>query len=196
MTGDQVTEHIQEKIMRKPFAITVFAPLVLGLSTAAGADTRPYGSGPVEFADRAPVLSSTPVYEEYNAPRRECWTEQVSYRQPPRAERSYGGAILGGVVGGLLGHQVGGGTGKSVATAVGAATGAIVGDNIDNDGHRASGSRTVTEERCRYVDNWTRRISGYNVVYRYQGHEYTTFLPYDPGQELRLRVNVSVVERW
>ena len=53
-----------------------------------------------EYSDYARVLSSTPLYDEVNAPRRECWTE---YRDTPRPSRSndsnIGGAIVGGVVG-------------------------------------------------------------------------------------------------
>lgn len=149
------------------------------------------------FQDTAWVLARTPVYEEVNTPRRECWTEQVGYEYTSgTASRSYGGAIIGAIAGGILGNQVGKGTGKTVATAVGAATGAIVGDNIDNDGHRGERyvSRPRHEERCRVVDQWERRLTGYNVVYRYQGREYTAFLPYDPGNTVRVRVQVSLAE--
>lgn len=148
------------------------------------------------FQDTAQVISSTPVYESVNTPQRDCWTEQTGY-EDVRRERSYGGALLGGIVGGLLGNSIGKGTGRSVATAVGAATGAIAGDNIDNDGHEyRSTSRPRYEQRCRTVDNWSRQVTGYNVVYRYQGHDYSTFLPYDPGRNVRVNVNVSLAERY
>ena len=148
------------------------------------------------FRDTASVVASTPVYESVNAPQRDCWTEQVGYERAGSPDRSYGGAILGGLAGGLLGNTIGKGNGRSVATAVGAATGAIVGDNIDNDGHayRPAEQRPRYEQRCRTVDNWSRQLTGYNVTYRYQGHDYTTFLPYDPGQSVRVRVNVSLAE--
>lgn len=144
------------------------------------------------FYDTAWVVARTPVYETVNTPRQECWTEQTGYETT--SSRSYGGAILGGIVGGILGNQIGKGTGKSVATAVGAATGAIVGDNIDNDGHERSYVRPRYEERCSTVDNWDRRLTGYNVTYRYQGRDYTTFLPYDPGASVRVSVQVSLAE--
>jgi uncharacterized protein YcfJ len=144
------------------------------------------------FFDHARVLSSTPVYQEVNDPRRECWTERVETRESAR-DRSYGGAVLGGLVGGILGNQMGKGNGRKAATVFGATTGAIVGDRIDNDAD-APGERNV--ERCRSVDNWTRKVAGYDVVYRYQGHDYTTHLPYDPGPEIKLRVDVRVAENW
>ncbi len=144
------------------------------------------------FYDYGRVLSSTPIYEETNDPRRECWTERVEARESA-GDRSYGGAIIGGLVGGILGNQMGKGNGRKAAAVVGATTGAIVGDRIDNDDARAASPREV--ERCRSVDNWTRRVTGYDVVYRYQGHDYTTSLPYDPGPEIKLQVDVRVVGR-
>lgn len=166
--------------------------IVLSLGTAA-ASAGHYAPAPVSFSDTARVVASTPVYEEVNQPRRECWTERTGYRYE-KSDRSYGGAILGAIVGGVVGNQFGAGGGKSAATAAGAAIGAITGDNIDNR-DRTAYRRPVEEERCRMVDNWTRNITGYDVVYRYKGNEYTTFLPYDPGPNLKVRVNVSVDER-
>jgi uncharacterized protein YcfJ len=149
------------------------------------------------FRDTAPVVSSTPIYERINEPRRECWTEQVGYENVRSGDREYGGAILGGIVGGLLGHTVGKGSGRSVATAVGAATGAIAGDRIDNDGNEVREYRRPRyEERCNVTDNWRQRLTGYNVVYRYNGHDYSTFLPYDPGSTVKVRVNVSLAEKY
>jgi uncharacterized protein YcfJ len=147
------------------------------------------------FQDTAWVVSSTPVYESVNIPQRDCWTEQTGHEGV--RSRDYGGAVLGGLVGGLLGNTLGKGNGRSVATAVGAATGAIVGDNIDNDGHEYRGpGRPRFEQRCRTVDNWSRQLTGYNVTYRYQGHEYSSFMPYDPGRTVKVSVNVSLAERY
>ena len=155
------------------------------------------GAHAAGFQDTAWVVASTPVYESVNNPQRDCWTEQTGYEEVRSRDRSYGGAVLGGIVGGLLGHTIGKGSGKSVATAVGAATGAIAGDNIDNDGHeyRSVSTQPRYEQRCRTVDNWTRQLTGYNVTYRYQGHEYSTFMPYDPGRSVKVNVNVSLADR-
>lgn len=176
-------------------------PKIFGLGAAAclslHAGFAAAGASGTQFFDRGRVVSSTPVYEETNLPRRECWTERVGGYRESAGDRSYGGAILGGLVGGILGNQVGKGSGRKAAAVVGATTGAIVGDRIDNDGDRDAERYDTREvERCREVDNWSRKVSGYNVVYRYQGHEYATFLPYDPGSEIKLRVNVSVAENW
>jgi uncharacterized protein YcfJ len=171
--------------------------MALGIAAASTvwAGPRPQNVQPYEYYDQARVISSTPIHEEFNEPREQCWVERVSYEVP--YSHSYGGAIVGGIVGGVLGNQVGKGTGKTVATAVGAATGAIIGDKVDNKG-RPTGTQTQTrdEERCRLVDNWSKRITGYKVIYRFQGHDYSTILPHDPGAHLRLKVAISVDERW
>lgn len=150
-----------------------------------------------DFRDTAQVVSASPVYERINLPRRHCWTEQVGYESPRGESREYGGAILGGLVGGLLGNTVGKGDGRRLATAIGAATGAIAGDRIDNDapGQGASG-RARYAERCQREDHWTQRLTGYNVVYRYNGHDYSSFMPYDPGQSVKVRIDVSLAERF
>jgi uncharacterized protein YcfJ len=95
------------------------------------------------------------------------------------------------VAGGLLGAQVGKGSGQVAAAATGAAVGAIVGDRL---GNRERGREVVYERevrRCRTVDEWETRISGYRVTYEYGGRSYTTILPYDPGRRLAVRVNVE-----
>jgi uncharacterized protein YcfJ len=68
-----------------------------------------------------------------------------------------------------------------------------VGDRLDN---RDRGREVIYERevrRCRMVDQWETRISGYLVTYEYGGRSYTTVLPYDPGHRLAVRVNVEPV---
>jgi len=186
--AERTTQCEGEIIMRAHSKFVVPALIAAVLSTGAA-----QAGG---FQDMAQVVSSTPVYESVNTPKRDCWTEQTGYEGVRSRDRDYGGAVLGGIFGGLLGHTIGKGSGRSVATAVGAATGAIVGDNIDNDGHEYRGTeRPRYEQRCRTVDNWSRQVTGYNVIYRYQDHDYTTFMPYDPGRTVRVNVNVSLSER-
>jgi uncharacterized protein YcfJ len=166
--------------------------LTLTASAASAAQYRP-APKPAQFFDNARVISSIPVYEEINTPRQECWVEQVGYEYETR-DRKYGGTVLGTLLGGAIGHQFGKGHGRDAATAVGAVVGAVAGSNADQRGSR-SYRRPVEEERCRTVDDWSRRITGYDVVYRYQGEEYATFLTYDPGPSLRLKVNFSIADR-
>ena len=169
--------------------------LVAALLAASGAaQAGPGRYDPDGFVTRARVISSTPIYDTVNEPRRECWTETVGYES-----RSYrdgnggGGAILGAIAGGLLGSTVGKGDGRVAAAAVGAATGAVVGDRWNDGGVRYE-SRPRQVERCRVEDNYRQVLSGYDVRYRFQGREYSTRLPYDPGKWLTLNGNFSVAD--
>lgn len=140
------------------------------------------------YYDTARVISVTPQTERVNTPRRECHTEYVreAYNS---GSRDVGGAIIGGIAGGLLGSQIGKGNGRVAGAAIGAATGAIVGDRIDNSDQ--NGYRTRPIERCIMVDDWQTVHRGYLVSYRFNGRDYTTTLPYDPGSTLRVRVAVT-----
>ncbi len=93
-----------------------------------------------DFVDTARVVSSTPIYDRINEPRRECWTENV---QSAPKERSMTGAVVGGVAGGLLGSQVGGGHGSTVATGAGAVAGAVVGDRVSNPDSNRSATGSI-----------------------------------------------------
>lgn len=140
----------------------------------------------VTFEDVATVKSVTPQVTRVNTPREVCVSEYVQGSAP--AERSLGGAILGGVAGAILGNQVGGGNGRTAATAVGAVTGAMVGDRMQNDG----GPVGREYQRCHVEDHWSERPAGYLVTYRYNGREYSTVMSRDPGIGAPLPLRVSI----
>ena len=171
----------------KPTAIALAAAL------AAAAPLALAGGG--SFQDYARVKDVEPEYERVNVPRKECYSEYVpdsSYDR--RGGQRLVGPLIGGVAGALLGAQVGKGNGKVAAAAAGAAIGAIVGDRLSE--RHAGGDEYYEREvrRCRVVDNWESRIVGYRVTYEYQGHLYTTVLPYDPGPRVPVRVSVAPAE--
>lgn len=146
------------------------------------------------FTDYANVRSAVPQYDRVNAPHKECSTETVTETREIGGQRSYGGAVIGGIAGAVIGNQVGGGHGKEAATALGAVVGAMTGDNIDNR------DRTVRVEevprqvqRCRMVDDWQDRLTGYRVTYEYQGQRYTTMMPTDPGRRMPVRVSIDPI---
>jgi uncharacterized protein YcfJ len=161
------------------------------LVTLAVASTLSGTTLAADFMADAQVISASPLYERINDPKRECWLETTTTPgSVSSGDKSPAGAIIGGLAGGILGHQVGKGSGKDVATALGAITGAIVGDRMQG-GANAATSQTV--ERCRVTDNWTQRLTGYSVTYRYSGHEFTTVTANDPGRYLRVNVQVNPV---
>jgi uncharacterized protein YcfJ len=149
----------------------------------------------VEFEDFGRVVRVQPRVEQVRMPRQECRTDyvQAPVQQYPQ-QRSAGGSIIGGIAGALIGNQVGGGTGRVAATAAGAIAGAVVGDRVDNDGRNVQQQPMVQEQavrQCRTVDAYESRTNGYEVTYDYRGRNYTSVMPRDPGQRVRLRVSVE-----
>lgn len=136
----------------------------------------------------ADVLRVDPNYAvvRTEAPQQECYDQPVVRRE---GGNSTAGTVLGAIVGGVLGNTVGKGDGRKAATVVGAVAGGAI-------GHRAAGSGREyedTETRCREVSRVSeqRRITSYDVEYRYRGEVYTSRLNYDPGERLRVRVSVE-----
>jgi len=148
--------------------------------------------------DYARVVNVEPIVRQVRVevPQRECWTED-QYEQPRTAQAGVAGnMILGGIIGGVLGAQVGKGDGRRIATAAGALIGSSIGHDV-GERRRAEQvayePRVRTVERCgvRYINNYEERIEGYDVEYEYCGRNYHTRLPYDPGERMRIRVDVS-----
>jgi uncharacterized protein YcfJ len=183
-------------------ALIVLAGLGV-MSTALGAPpawsnskhNRSYDDG----YDYAPVVRTEPIVRQVRieTPRRECWDETRTVNSDPHiSDPAVGGrTLLGGIIGGVIGHQFGSGSGRDAATIAGAAIGAGVGYD---SARRVYGTRETSEvvQRCevRYQDEYEERIDGYRVTYEYNGREYTTRLPYDPGSKIRVRVAVAPAE--
>ncbi len=100
----------------------------------------------------------------------------------PDANRNYTGAAVGAVAGGVLGSQVGNGRGNGAATAAGTIAGTMIGDRA---GARTAGNAQPAQ-RCRTVESSREVIKGYNVVYRFNGRDVTTTLPYNPGNTVKV----------
>lgn len=153
--------------------------------------------------DYADVLAVEPIYEYASTPayREECWDQPVTYREPPRYVRhrhgSEAAAVLGGIIGGVIGHNLGGhGHSRHMATSAGAALGYAAVRDTQRDGVYVSGGREVMryERRCAMRPasyEGQQQLTGYDVTYRYQGRVYRTVTDYDPGPQLRVRVDVS-----
>ncbi len=107
----------------------------------------------------------------------------------PGSERPVTGTVIGGAAGGLAGAQVG--KGKTVATATGAIAGSMIGDRVQNP-QQTQTTGAQPAERCRTMETARDVIKAYTVVYRYNGHDATTTLPYEPGSTVR--VGISLLE--
>lgn len=171
--------------MKNKSIIKIVAATLLFASGAACAE---------QYFDQARVISVSPEYEQLSMPQQECYDESAPQSPYPRSgERTYGGSIIGGITGALIGNQVGRGHGREAATAAGAITGAIIGDRVQNQ-RNGDNWEPRTIRRCRDIERWDRRLTGYRVVYEYGGHRYSTLMSNDPGRTLRVRVSVDAYE--
>lgn len=165
---------------RKPLVSGMLLMTVGSLNVAAA-----------DFTDTAEVISAAPIYDRVSEPHKECWQETVNEYQP-RVERSSSIAapIIGGVFGGLLGSRVGRGNGAKVATGAGAIAGAIVGNRLGEREEYGDSYATREVERCRNTTSFREVVTGYDVVYRYNGRDVRTRLPYDPGDTVKVGVGL------
>ena len=141
----------------------------------------------VTFEAEARVVSAVPIRDVGTAPREECWNETVSGGNGSQVA----GTVIGGIAGGLIGHQIGSGRGNTAATIAGTIGGAAVGNEVGRRNER--GEEVV--QRCRQAAGYVERVVGFDVVYRFQGREFSTRLPYDPGQSLPVNVTVAPAAR-
>ncbi len=187
---------------KRKLAALASAAMLLGTSASALADhdynsTRSTVRNDRATFDYAKVISSQPIvnYVTVTTPVRECWEEMQYYTVDRRARTTAGGTLLGAVIGGVIGHQIGSGRGNDAATVVGSLIGAAIGND---SARRRHGNEYGVErharpvERCKtsYKKHREERIDGYRVTYRYNGQKYMTEMPYDPGNKIRVRVDI------
>jgi len=171
------------------------AAMLIGTSASALADhDRGNDRGMYDYAR---VIASQPIvnYVTVTTPVRECWEEMQYYTVDHRSRGTGGGTLLGAVIGGVIGHQVGSGRGNDAATVAGTLIGAAIGNDAarkryGDDYGVERHARPV--ERCKttYREHQEERIDGYRVTYRYHGQKYMTEMPYDPGKQLKVRVDI------
>jgi uncharacterized protein YcfJ len=183
--------------MHKTKLALAVATLLAGLATSASAQV---------YGDVARVISATPITERVAVPKRECLVEPSGYdRAPPAptirsdsgAAPTGAGAVLGAIIGGVIGHQFGNSTGgHDHGTAAGAVIGGLIGNSIEKD---QSGYQRAANEApaprpippgCETVTEMSDRIVGYDVRYEYNGREFRTRMPYDPGPQMAVNVEV------
>jgi uncharacterized protein YcfJ len=140
--------------------------------------------------DYARVVDVDPIVRRVavDSPQRDCWNEQREvYAQP----RSATPTILGAIIGGVVGHQFGSGHSRNLGTVAGAVLGGSIGHDASA---RNAGVETRDVQRCEVSTqrDWEERVDGYRVTYVYDGREYHTVMPYDPGNRVQVRVGRDV----
>ena len=180
-------------------ATTRIATLALAamlFGNAAWAD-HPNRHGRAQY-DYAKVISAEPIinYVTVSTPVRECWEETRYYTVDRHREDRRAGTFLGAVIGGVIGHQFGSGRGNDAATVAGTMIGAAIGNDAARERYGDGVERVAYPvQRCetRYREAREQRIDGYRVLYRYRGQKYVTEMPYDPGNRIRIRVDIRPV---
>ena len=127
----------------------------------------------------ARVITSTPVVQQVAVPRQVCNSQQVI----TETQKSGGGALLGAVAGGAVGNAIGNGSGRALATVIGLVGGAMIGDRVEG-----TSNQVQNIQQCNTQTFYENRASYYNVVYEYQGTQYSVQMAQDPGPYVRLQV--------
>ncbi|MEM6513351.1 MAG: glycine zipper 2TM domain-containing protein [Pseudomonadota bacterium] len=170
---------------------TITASSLLFAGTAMADDPRRSSNAQFDYAQ---VISAEPIVRlvTVKTPRRECWQDTEIVTEHRGRERNAGGALVGAIIGGVIGNQFGSGRGNDAATVAGALIGAGVGSDANGKGHREVVRYERPVERCEttIIEQQEERIDGYRVIYRYNGQRYSTRMPFDPGDRLRVRVDV------
>ena len=173
--------------------IALFALAAMLLGSNAWADNGYRNSG-AQF-DYAKVISAEPIinYVTVKTPVQECWEEMQYYTVDNNAGQRGASTLLGAIIGGVVGHQIGSGSGNDAATVAGTMIGAAIGNSSARK-HQGTAAEQHARpvERCetRYRSHQEERVNGYRVMYRYHGQKYMTEMPYDPGNRIKVRVDI------
>jgi uncharacterized protein YcfJ len=106
--------------------------------------------------------------------------------------------LIGGVLGGLVGSQFGGGNGKKALAITGAMVGASIANRASRRRHESYHTGYGSSHyppRCTTVmdSREVEEIAGYRVHYLYQGQEFVKRVEHDPGDRIRVRVQVTPI---
>jgi len=134
----------------------------------------------VQAQEVGQVITRTPLYQQVTVPRQVCTQTQVT----TPGQTSGAGAAMGAIAGGAIGNAMGKGEGRAIATMIGVIGGAIAGDKVEGP----ASAQTQTQQTCTTQQVYENRLMGYNVVYEFNGKQYTVQWPKDPGPTIKLQI--------
>ncbi len=165
------------------------------LAAAFFATSASFAETTYEFAQ---VLESRPVYQlvEISTPQEQCWEEEIAVDRYARRDDSRTPVLVSTIVGGAIGNAVGHNkSNKRVGAVLGAMLGHSIGRDIMRSNSQPSYREYQTVQRCDtvYEQHEEERLVGYQVTYLYNGEEYTVRTDSDPGDQIRIRIDVQPV---
>jgi uncharacterized protein YcfJ len=186
----------QEKAMKQWKLVgSILATGALSLPVVAPSVSQAAGRGDGFVVDAEVVEVEALVrVVEVTTPQEVCWREPV--RQTAGGYRSRTPLVVGGIIGGVLGREIGDGRrSKNLLTGAGALLGASLGRDYAYRRSTVSRSYVTYERVCETeeVVHEEERLEGYRVSYRYNGRVFVTHTATDPGERIRIRVQVQPV---
>ena len=185
------------------YARVVRVDPVVGSGYGNGASSRRcYSESDRGYAQGGYDQSGNGYYDQYGNYHRNGSCGNGYYGQYGSYHPASGGSntgrtvatVVGGIAGAVLGSKIGGGTGSVAASAIGTMVGGMAGRQVYDNAHRQQ--RTATVSVCDpvpvndYYGGANNAVTAYDVTYEYAGSRYTTRTGYNPGDRIRVRVDV------
>ena len=142
----------------------------------------------------ADVVDVRPIYQSVtvSVPQESCWEEQVAIRSSRHESKTpvLVSTIVGGAIGNALGNNK---SSQRVGAVVGAVLGHSVGRDIVASNRRHAPTRYEVVEHCEISEAYRdeERMVGYQVKYEYAGEIYAIQTENDPGDQIRLRIDIT-----
>jgi len=179
---DSILPALEMKFMTSPlYPSELSAPSVYSTTSGVLASLALLACGTaVQAQEVGQVITRTPLYQQVTVPRQVCTQTQVT----TPGQTSGAGAAMGAIAGGAIGNAMGKGEGRAIATMIGVIGGAIAGDKVEGP----ASAQTQTQQTCTTQQVYENRLMGYNVVYEFNGKQYTVQWPKDPGPTIKLQI--------
>ena len=176
--------------MRSILKLFIVTLLFIPLTWANAQNYEGFANEPGEvFYLNAKVIDYQPAYSFVEAGRNsKCQSNRSSHKK--HSKNGTGGTIIGALLGAAVGSQIGDGSGRNVAIIGGAVAGGVIGNNV------ATRDKHDDNYSCRQRNGRIeeQRLSGYDVNYLFHRQRHVVRTLYEPGNNLRLLVEVYAEE--
>ena len=176
--------------MRPILKIFIATFLIIPLASANAQNRSGFSNEPGEvFYLEARVIDYQPAYSFVGVGRNSnCRSNRRSHKK--HSSNGTGGTIIGALLGAGVGSQIGGGSGRDIAIVGGAIAGGVIGNNV------ATRDKNDDNYSCRQRNGRIeeQRLAGYDVKYLFHNKRHVVRTRYEPGNIMRLLVEVRPEE--